>query len=95
MKRPGSSLIQFRERIPADVLVKAAGRALAVPVAGETIPITLSARAVEVRLSLRTRGPAEAKARHAEVKAYLATVWQGLRDGVRRLTQQRDRGAGR
>lgn len=79
MKRSGSSVHHLIQRIPADVLAKARGRRLAVPVGDETAALTLSERAVDVRVSLRTRDPAEARARQTKALAYLQGVWQALR----------------
>ncbi|MBU0584032.1 MAG: site-specific integrase [Alphaproteobacteria bacterium] len=79
MKRKGTLNHQFTQRIPADVRVRAAGLKLHIPLGGETVPITLSDKAQHVRLSLRSSEPSIVKQRHAEVAAYLETVWQALR----------------
>jgi hypothetical protein len=42
----------------------------------------------EVRRSLGTRDPAEAKLRHAQALAALETQWQNLRAGSQKLTEQ-------
>ena len=88
MRRKGTTFIQFRERIPRDVLGKARFVMLAVPVGNETISKRISAGAVEVAISLRTRDPSEAKQRHTQVQSYLQTVWQSLRDGPKSLSNQ-------
>jgi integrase len=53
---------------------------LDVPLGDEIVPVTISARAETVRLSLRTRDPSAAKVRHAQVSGYLETVWTALRN---------------
>ena len=88
MQRKGTSLKYFRERIPKDVLPKARGLLLAVPIGGETISKRISPSAVEVTISLRSRSPAETKLRQAEAQAYLHSVWRGLRDGPRQLSHK-------
>ncbi len=88
MRRKGSSFIQFRKRIPKDVLSKARGAALAIPVAGEIIHSTIGTNAIEITVSLRTRDPRESKERQTIVDAYLNGIWQALRDGPKRLTHK-------
>jgi integrase len=79
VKRPGSSIPQFVQRIPADLISRVVGRKLAIPVGSETVHLTLSARSRSVRFSLRTRDPSEAKMRQAQAARYLEQLWQGLR----------------
>lgn len=86
VKRPTSSYVQFRKRIPSDVLPLARGRTITVPVGDTLVPLALGSNAETVMLSLRTRDPREAKARHGAVAAHLEGVWKGLRDGPQRLT---------
>lgn len=88
MKRPASSFHQFRQRIPADILARARGLALLVPVGASHVPLTISATAAAVQVSLRTRDPREAKARQGILGAHLEQVWQGLRDGPARLSHK-------
>ena len=83
MKRSGSSFQQFRVRIPCDLLDKARGATLALPVGGRTVTKVIPERAEVVTLSLATRDPAEAKARQADVLSYLEGVWRPLREGPR------------
>src|SRR5690606_32795909 len=80
--------LQFRKRIPQDILGKARGKALAIPVGEEIFNAVIGERANEVTVSLRTRDPREAKERQAAALAYLDSVWQSLRDGPKRLTQK-------
>lgn len=80
VKRRDSSLIQFTQRIPADVRPRANGLKLSVPLGGgEFHHLTISAKAQAIRLSLRTRDPSEAKIRQGRVASYLEEVWRGLR----------------
>lgn len=79
MKRSGSLVPQFVQRIPADVRTRAIGRTITVPLGDETIGIKLTAKMATVRFSLRTSDPAEAKIRQGHVAACLETVWRGLR----------------
>ena len=79
LKRPGSSIPQFVQRIPADVRSRAVGVTLAIPVGSATVQRTISATTESVRLSLQTREPAEAKIRQATIASYFETVWRALR----------------
>jgi hypothetical protein len=79
VKRIGSSMNYFVQRIPADVQARAVGRTLAIPIGEFTHLHTITAKAESVRFSLRTRDPAETKLRQAAAAAYLETVWQSLR----------------
>ncbi|WP_168990522.1 site-specific integrase [Aureimonas flava] len=88
MKRSSTSYHQFVQRIPSDVIAKARGRTLVIPVGSETVTLALSAKAQDVRLSLRTRDAAEAKLRQAAVLGYLEGVWRSVREGPRTLTHQ-------
>ncbi|MBS9719067.1 site-specific integrase [Tianweitania sp. BSSL-BM11] len=88
MKRPGTQNKQFVQRIPADVKTKTRGLKLAIPLGDKVIPVTISPTTPDIRLSLRTSDPAEAKLRTATITAYLARMWQSVRDGTRRLTHK-------
>ncbi|WP_325347296.1 DUF6538 domain-containing protein [Xylophilus sp.] len=88
MRRQGSSFHQFRKRIPLDILDKARGLTLALPIGNEVIQNTIGAQAVEITASLRTRDPNEAKARQAALLAYLEGVWNSIRNGPTRLTHK-------
>lgn len=80
MRRPESTQEHFRQRIPTDVLDKARGRSLAIPVGSDTVVKTIGQAAREVKLSLRTGDRKEAKIRNAQVAAYLEAFWQSLRE---------------
>lgn len=88
MHRKGSTFIQFRKRIPKDVLSKAGGVTLAVPVGDDVCRMTIGDNAAEITFSLRTRDLQESKERHTIAAAYLDSVWQALREGPKRLTQK-------
>lgn len=80
VKRPGSSQLQFAQRIPSDVLPRAGGLKLSIPLgAGEFHHLALSPKARTIRFSLRTRDPSEAKVRQGTAAAFLEEVWRGLR----------------
>lgn len=88
MKRTGSSLHQFVQRIPADVKSKVRGMQLSIPIGDMLVPVTVSEKAQDIRVSLRTRDPQEARARQAAVVAYLEGVWRAVREGPRRLSHK-------
>lgn len=81
MRRKGSRHPYFLQRIPADVKALAVGLKLALPVGAETVPLTISAKAETVKVSLRTADPGEAKLRNAALGAFMETVWRALRQG--------------
>jgi hypothetical protein len=78
-RRKRSSNIQFRERIPHDVLDQVRGRELTIRVGESVKSVRVGSKAKEIYLSLRTSDPAEAKARHSAVQSHLANVYLGLR----------------
>jgi hypothetical protein len=63
MKRPESSNVWFRQRIPKEVIGKARGQMLSIPLGDQIVTTKLSNRAEVVKISLRTRDPSEAKNR--------------------------------
>ena len=80
LKRPGTTMGHFVQRIPADVKTRATGRKLLMPVGGASVPITVKPQADAIRLSLRTRDPTETKVRQARKWRHTwETVWQALR----------------
>lgn len=88
VKRIGSSFFQSRQRIPTDLLDRVGGVQLSIPVGNERLTKVLRPGATHVAVSLRTRDPRERNARHAEVTAYLASVWEGLRRGTAWLSHR-------
>jgi integrase len=89
MRRGGSRIPVFVQRIPADVRRKAAGISLAIPLGDSFVCVTPSESAQAIRFSLRTADPSEAKTRQALAAAHLETVWAALRhDAPARLTHR-------
>jgi hypothetical protein len=88
MKRKGTSIHQFVQRIPADVAEKSRGMILALPVGGEVVHLTISEKAKDIRVSLRTRDPHEAKSRQAAAIEYLNGIWRSVREGPKRLSHK-------
>lgn len=87
IRRDGSSVPYIRKRVPADLINKAVGLVLHVPIGDETAPVRVGPNGT-IKLSLRTRDPREAKARQAKALAYLDDVWRSLREAPRRLTHR-------
>ncbi len=77
-KHPSTGILWFRVRIPRDVVAKAAGRTVCVPVGPVRRNIVLRDIA---KVSLQTRDPAIAKVRFASVLDTLSTFYGSLRDG--------------
>ncbi|MGC5778325.1 DUF6538 domain-containing protein [Methylobacterium sp. NFXW15] len=88
MKRKGTSNHQLVQRIPADILGKVIGLPLTIPIGDTSVHKVISARDKDVRVSLRTNDPKEAKARQAQAVAYLEAVWSSVREGPRRLSHK-------
>jgi integrase len=80
MKRDGSRIPIFVQRIPVDVMSRAVGTRLAIPLGDGFTFVTVSTRAQSVRFSLRTTDPSQAKTRQAIAAAYLEGVWTALRE---------------
>ena len=79
MRRSGSSIPQFVQRIPADIRQRAVGLRLAIPLGDQSVRIVITEKTSAIRFSLRTDDKSEAKVRQAEAIAYLEQVWAGLR----------------
>jgi len=79
---------QFKDRVPADLVNRIAGRKLVVPVGDGEAVCHLSDRTRIIQFSLRSRDPVEIKARHAVAAAHVRAFWQSLREGPVRLTQR-------
>ncbi|MFE1597854.1 hypothetical protein [Methylobacterium sp. ID0610] len=79
MKRSGSSLPQFVQRIPADVRPLMADRTLTVPLGSDTIRVRFTPPMRSVRFSLRTRDPAEARIRQGQAAAAFERHGMALR----------------
>jgi hypothetical protein len=80
VKRFGSSMSYYQQRIPADVRARAIGRKLAIPIGDQIHRFVVTAQAPSVRFSLRTRDPTETKIRQAKAAAYMEGVWRALRE---------------
>ncbi len=85
MKRSGSSVQQFRKRLPADIVKLAKGKRATVLLPPETIggaalvvSFTIGA---DVRFSLQTRDPSLAKRRNAAVSEQLEELFVRYRSG--------------
>jgi hypothetical protein len=80
VKRSGSSIPQFVQRIPADVRARATGRRLTIRLGdGESAALTITPQMQAVRFSLRTSDPAEAKIRQGKAAVQIEEVWRALR----------------
>jgi integrase len=79
MRRSGSSIPQFVQRIPVDVRQRAIGMRLAIPLGDQTVSVLITEKTTAIRFSLRTDEKSVAKVRQAEAIAYLEQVWGGLR----------------
>ena len=79
VKRSGSSIPYFVQRIPADVRSRAVGRLLEIPCGNSTVAVRVSPKMQAVRFSLRTANSSEVKRRQAEAAHYLEGVWTALR----------------
>jgi len=88
-RRPNSSHLQFRKRVPADIQKAAYGRLVSVtfPAEGPGGPaIVVQATLREhIKFSLRTRDPATAKARTGIASAQLERLYSAIRNGPRSL----------
>ena len=80
VRRKGSRVPYFVQRIPADVKPHVGGVRLAIPLGDTFNHVTIRAGANDIRFSLRTDDPSEAKLRHALVAAHLEKVWRALRE---------------
>lgn len=82
MKRSGSSIPQFVQRIPADVREIMRGKTLKIPLGSEIISVKITDKTSAIRFSLRTRDLSEAKVRQAEAAAYLETTFKAFRNNA-------------
>ncbi|MDQ0392249.1 DUF6538 domain-containing protein [Labrys monachus] len=82
VRRSGSRVPYFIQRIPADLKARVVGLKLAIPLAGTIVPLTITEKTPFIRLSLRTTNPSEAKVRQAEIAAYLEAIWRSLRENA-------------
>src|SRR5690348_7278388 len=78
----------FRQRIPTDLLAKARGSTIIVPVGPDKTRIVIGNNAVEVKFSLGTSEQRETKSRHTAAADYLSKYWDALRNGPTKLTHK-------
>ncbi|MFT4079688.1 DUF6538 domain-containing protein [Rhodomicrobium sp.] len=88
--RPGSTVQQFRKRVPADIqrLAKRQSVVFKLPDPGKDDLLVSATLGSEVTFSLRTREPALAKLRHAAASVQLEQHFQALRNGPRWLSHK-------
>ena len=80
VRRKGSRVPYFVQRIPADVKPYIEGGQFTIPLGDTFHKVTLRPGANDIRFSLRTTDPSEAKIRHAAVAAHLENVWRTFRE---------------
>jgi len=78
-------MLYLQVRVPGDLAAKAAGMIVALPVGEADCAVKIGQ---QVKLSLRTRDPREAKARFAAAYAALQSFWDALRRGPQPLTHK-------
>ncbi|WP_127075818.1 site-specific integrase [Rhodomicrobium lacus] len=92
MQRVGSSLIQFRKRVPDDVLKVAKGKLVTISLPPEDTdgdPILVNVTiGPDIRFSLRTRDPALAKIRNAAATEQLGRAFNAFLRGAQPLTKK-------
>ncbi|MCX5580274.1 DUF6538 domain-containing protein [Kaistia terrae] len=86
LRHSASGILRFKVRVPADVLPKVKGRKIDLPIGLDMISTTVGEF---VEASLRTRDPAEAKARHSAALATVLRYWSAVREGPQPLTHRR------
>ncbi len=79
---------QLRQRIPTDLREKAVGQVLVIPLGNDEATVRITPQMETVQVSLRTRDPVEAKARHVVAMAYLNGVWASLREKPDKLSHK-------
>lgn len=82
-KHPKTGVYWLRARVPADLRSKARGQVVAVTIAGQAYPYKIGD---ELKVSLRTKQPAEAKAEALSVVPQFDAIWRGLREAPQRLS---------
>ena len=85
VRRPESQYSLFRKRIPQDVLPKVQGRTLTVQVGDAQVSCRITEKTREIKVSLRTADPSEARERQADISAQLERQWRAVRNGPQRL----------
>ncbi len=89
---PYSVFLQFRKRVPADILKRARGQRIAFKLPpgppGQPDLVVSANLGSEVTFSLRTRDPSLAKLRHASASVQLEAHCQALRTGPKSLPKK-------
>jgi hypothetical protein len=85
--RPKTTILQFRKKVPKDILKVARGKSLGFKIDDFLVNATLGS---EITFSLRTRDPHTAKLRHAQALVQLEGHLKAIRTGPQPLTK-RDR----
>ncbi|TIN92453.1 MAG: hypothetical protein E5Y06_23365 [Mesorhizobium sp.] len=85
VRNPKTSIFQLRVRVPADLVEIARGKVVGLPVGDAIRQVTIGDA---VKVSLGTREPDQAKARHAAAYAALTSFWAALRSGPIALSQK-------
>ena len=80
VRRSGSIIPQFVQRIPREVHARLVGGTLSIPLGSDVVKIRIGPTTASIRFSLRTRDPIEAKIRQASVAAHLERVWRAFRE---------------
>lgn len=83
---PRTGVFYLQVKVPADLTKVAPGHRVGLPVGDETPVVTIGA--THVKLSLRTKDIATAKARFIAALAALAAFWDSLRKGPQPLTHK-------
>ncbi|HZY48722.1 MAG TPA: DUF6538 domain-containing protein, partial [Devosia sp.] len=82
-KHPKTGVYWLRDRAPVDVKAEAKGKSVFVEVAGTLRQYRIGE---ELKLSLRTKNPAEARLRAAPVATQFDAIWEGFRHPARTLS---------
>lgn len=85
-KHPETGTYYLRERVPADLRSKAAGRSTCVSIGGSQVLVRIGKE--HVKVSLRTKDPKPAKEAYKVASATLGGFWEALRKGPRRLSHK-------
>lgn len=84
-QHPQTGQFYYRGRLPADLVRPLTGQTICVEVAGQTIALKPGSH---LKVSLRTKDVAEARARHATVQAQLEQRWAAEKKGATSLSHR-------
>ncbi|WP_195176420.1 DUF6538 domain-containing protein [Mesorhizobium sp. INR15] len=84
-KHPDTGVYYLRQRVPSDLASRPIEVTVAIPVGDATKLVKVGP---VVKVSLATKDPAEAKARHRQADTALQEFWQRQRGGPQPLTQR-------